>query len=256
MNKVFFLCLLFGFLSLNLYSIDGNEKLRISEIKVDSNVASIEENQNEKKDRKPHLIIVDGAETTARRISDVVKKEDIRSITIYKDIDRLVVRYGEKARNGVIIVVTKQKHLKKRISRESSATGMNKKGKDLSREDIKSVRLAFISSQLNLTTEVAEKFWPMYNEYIKSMIMTYEESKDVLEKLFVTIESNSKYSESEYAKLISDYLSAEGAEVKTMNEYYNKFKEVLSQEQIARLYYAEHQFKIKMLRKLKTRDIK
>jgi hypothetical protein len=48
--------------------------------------------------------------------------------------------------------------------------------------DIEALKVAFISKELDLTPEEAQKFWPVYNQYSKEIKATRIENPDVLER--------------------------------------------------------------------------
>ncbi len=47
-------------------------------------------------------------------------------------------------------------------------------------QNIEALKIAFISKELSLTPEEAQKFWPVYNQYSKELNNTLREEKDVL----------------------------------------------------------------------------
>lgn len=52
----------------------------------------------------------------------------------------------------------------------TSLTKINAQQEDSKKEEaLESLKIAFLSKQLNLTTEEAQKFWPVYNQYISEM---------------------------------------------------------------------------------------
>ena len=49
-------------------------------------------------------------------------------------------------------------------------------------QDIESLKVAFISRELELTPEEAQKFWPLYNQYSKELKVTVKDNEDVLDR--------------------------------------------------------------------------
>lgn len=47
-------------------------------------------------------------------------------------------------------------------------------------QNIEALKVAFISKELALTPEEAQKFWPVYNQYSKELNSTLKDEKDVL----------------------------------------------------------------------------
>ncbi|MEO6723251.1 MAG: hypothetical protein ABIN67_22990 [Ferruginibacter sp.] len=48
-------------------------------------------------------------------------------------------------------------------------------------QDIEALKVAFISRELELTPEEAQKFWPLYNQYAKDLRGVVKDDQDVLE---------------------------------------------------------------------------
>ncbi len=62
---------------------------------------------------------------------------------------------------------------------------------------IETLKIAYITQKLNLTTEEAEKFWPVYNKYmeeIRGARQSYQSDKDELKLEETTLNIRKKYS--------------------------------------------------------------
>ena len=57
--------------------------------------------------KKP-LIIIDGKEQTNDNIIEILDPEKIATVNVFKD-SIAIAKYGVKAKNGVVIIITKQK---------------------------------------------------------------------------------------------------------------------------------------------------
>ncbi|MEO6546678.1 MAG: hypothetical protein ABIN94_01715 [Ferruginibacter sp.] len=49
-------------------------------------------------------------------------------------------------------------------------------------EEIEALKIAFISKELNLTPDEAQKFWPVYNQYSRELKLTIKDDVDVLDR--------------------------------------------------------------------------
>ena len=49
-------------------------------------------------------------------------------------------------------------------------------------QDIEALKVAFISKELELTPDEAQKFWPVYNQYAKELKTTIKGDADVLDR--------------------------------------------------------------------------
>lgn len=49
-------------------------------------------------------------------------------------------------------------------------------------QDIEALKVAFISKELELTPDEAQKFWPVYNQYSKELRSTISDNQDVIDR--------------------------------------------------------------------------
>lgn len=49
-------------------------------------------------------------------------------------------------------------------------------------QDIEALKVAFISKELELTPDEAQKFWPLYNQYSKELRSTIKDDADILDR--------------------------------------------------------------------------
>ena len=49
-------------------------------------------------------------------------------------------------------------------------------------QDIEALKVAFISKELDLTPDEAQKFWPVYNQYSKELKSTIKDNEDVIDR--------------------------------------------------------------------------
>ena len=113
------------------------------------------------------------------------------------------------------------------------------------REKIEALRVAFITQQLNITADEAQKFWPVYNEYQDKVKAARKEFKAV-GTIFTT------------DKEAQDFLDAEllfkQRELSLYKEYYDKFKKILPLKKVALLRQAEEDFKKELLKQLQGKS--
>ncbi len=115
-------------------------------------------------------------------------------------------------------------------------------------EKIKAQKISYLTSELNLTVEEAQLFWPVYNE-LSDKLETLRTDKA---KLYTDeIRGRLKISEEETISIIDQYMDFEIDEVNLKKEYHEKFKKVLPPQKIMKLYLAENKFKLFLLNKLK-----
>lgn len=115
-------------------------------------------------------------------------------------------------------------------------------------ERIKAEKIAFISTQLELNSTEAEKFWPIYNEYESKIEAAHKSQKQNMKKLRQIDELN----DDEAYELTKAILEDEGKQVEIRKEYLGRFATVLSQKKAAKVYMAEEKFKRELLKKIKN----
>ena len=118
-------------------------------------------------------------------------------------------------------------------------------------ERLNAQRVAFITERLQLTPEEAQKFWPVYNEY-RDKKMKLEKQKVKLVRDYSSREST--LTDKEAAKIAGEYVALEQKQADLLVAYNKKFLEVLPPQKVLRLYRAENQFTVFLLRQLRERQ--
>lgn len=123
----------------------------------------------------------------------------------------------------------------------------NTQAQENRREEIESFRIAFFTRQLNLTSDEAKKFWPVYNEMQTEMQklqrerkMRHRDSRDNMDNL----------SDAELEKVINDEMLSRQKELDIEKKYHERFKAILSMKKLALYYRAQEGFKRELIRKL------
>ena len=115
-----------------------------------------------------------------------------------------------------------------------------------SKEKIESLRVAFITQKLNLSSTEAQQFWPIYNGY----------RADMKQLKLETIEDNDvdQMTDKQAESYIMERFSVQERQLNLDKKYYAKFKEVIPVKKIAQLFNAENEFKRRLLKALKNRQ--
>lgn len=113
-------------------------------------------------------------------------------------------------------------------------------------EKIKAMKVAYITTKLELTSGEAEKFWPVYNEFSKK---THEQESIRRKKMKEN--KGKELSDKEINELIKLNFDTEQKVLDLKRAYDSKFKAVLSVKKVGKLYIAEKEFKREMLKKMK-----
>jgi len=114
-------------------------------------------------------------------------------------------------------------------------------------EKLNAYRIGFFTKKLNLTSQEAEKFWPVYNEYQKQKNLIQVDKISIIREFN---QSESTMSDNQLSnmgdKLIAD-ITQESALAVTLHK---KLKEVLPPGKVIRFYQAENQYKAQLLEEL------
>lgn len=114
-------------------------------------------------------------------------------------------------------------------------------------EKIKAARIAHITSQLNLSPEQAQKFWPVYNDFSQKRDALRSQQRQLMHAM-----RDKEPSNEEAKRALSQHLRMEREEAALEEEYYgNKLQAVIEPQQVVKLMHAEHEFKKMLLQRLK-----
>ncbi|MFH6990048.1 sensor of ECF-type sigma factor [Flavobacterium collinsii] len=123
---------------------------------------------------------------------------------------------------------------------------------DEKREKIKAYKVSFLTTELELTSTEAEKFWPIYNTYDdKQYELRHEKMKMYLRKL--DDDNISSMSEKEAASLLSQIESADKELYILRDKYNSNLKKILSAKKILKLKKSEDDFNRKLLKQYRDK---
>ena len=119
-------------------------------------------------------------------------------------------------------------------------------------EKLKALKVAYITEQLELTTDEAQKFWPIYNDYQeKQFDLRHEKMRTILGKLDVgNIE---KLSEKEASALLSQMQGVEETLFTIQKKYIKDLQSILSDKKIMKLKKAEGDFNRHLLKQMREK---
>ncbi len=115
------------------------------------------------------------------------------------------------------------------------------------KETIQAQKVAFITQETGLTTDEAEKFWPLYNEMEKK-INDISHLRGRSKKNMYKALAPESVNKSSLNKDLGTYLNTFKDENQVRAEYHTRFLKVLSTEKVARFYLAEEHFSNKLFR--------
>jgi len=112
-------------------------------------------------------------------------------------------------------------------------------------EKIKSLKVAFITEKLDLSSKEAQAFWPIYNDY--------EEKREALRRkerteIRAKIKDANSLSEKEAKLLLEKYISFEDEEEKLDKAFLTQINKVITAKKTLLLLRSEEEFKRQLIR--------
>jgi Skp family chaperone for outer membrane proteins len=118
-------------------------------------------------------------------------------------------------------------------------------------ERIKALRVAFISDRLDLTTDEAQKFWPIFNQFDDKHFELQRQKKQLMQKL--RPENTATLSDKETAKLMEQDEQLETEIQNNRRQLAKDLQGVIPNQKILMLKQLEIEFKSKLLQQMKNR---
>ena len=109
-------------------------------------------------------------------------------------------------------------------------------------EKIEPLRIAFLTKYLDLTSEEAQKFWPVYNKMRDEIKIVIDADKALKDG-----KSINDMNEEELNKFISSHFENDQKMLDLKKKYAEEFKKVLPLKKVALLADAENEFKRQMI---------
>lgn len=129
-----------------------------------------------------------------------------------------------------------------------TGTAAQPKNREDWKQKMMNEKIAFLTTELNITPEEGQVFWPVYNK-------VNQEKDAAMRNVFKAYRNLAKATEEgvkgkELEKLLKEYLNAQQAQREVEEESAEKFMKILSTEKTAKLYLAEERFRRRQIHKL------
>ncbi|ASS48964.1 MAG: hypothetical protein A3D31_05485 [Candidatus Fluviicola riflensis] len=115
-------------------------------------------------------------------------------------------------------------------------------------EKIDKLKIGFITTELALTTEEAEKFWPVYNE-MEAKVKEVRKANRKLEK--EVDEGYEALTNEDAKKKMATLFENDEKEITLKKEYAEKISKIVGEKRSLKLLSLEHEFKRELLNQLK-----
>jgi len=122
-------------------------------------------------------------------------------------------------------------------------------GKPNMGDRIKSEKIAYFTDVLNLSPEEAQVFWPIYNKFWEENMAAHDKTMKAFGK--IAPKDGNSLTGKELEAATDEYVKLLTTEQNVLAKYYPEFKKVLGTEKVAKLFFAEESFRMKMIRGLR-----
>lgn len=116
------------------------------------------------------------------------------------------------------------------------------------KEKVEAMKISFLTRRMDLTTEEAQRFWPVYNQYAEELEKSRGKRKAGMDE---TRNDPEKLTDAEIEKRIDAEMTFRQEELDIQKKYHSRFKQVLPIRKVARFYRAEEEFKRELIERLR-----
>lgn len=117
-------------------------------------------------------------------------------------------------------------------------------------EKFRSEKVAFLTNYLELTPAEAQKFWPVYNQLEKERWEAQKTRKELEEKVQ---EAGESMTDNQIKQLTREFAGSLKKEANMAADYNEKFLDILPSGKVLKLYKAENEFRMHMIKKFRDR---
>lgn len=116
------------------------------------------------------------------------------------------------------------------------------------KDRIQSEHIAYLTAELELTPEEAEKFWPVYNKAHQEQMANNQNFRSALKALKAAIKEGKD--ESEIKDALDAYNKAKSGQRNVLADYQKDFIKIIGVTKTAKLYVAEDSFRTRQIHNL------
>ena len=131
--------------------------------------------------------------------------------------------------------------------------GVVAQGKDEKRERIKALKTAFITTELDLSSEEAAKFWPVYNDFDDKQFEIRHQKMRGLGKKIDAVDS---MSDKDALSILNQMEDLDEELLQNKKKLISSLKPIISAKKIIKLKKAEDEFQRKLLKQFKEKGPK
>ena len=123
-----------------------------------------------------------------------------------------------------------------------------KTDKEAFQEKLKSLRIAYITQELDLTADEAKAFWPIYDAYTAERSTLRKDNRGAQKQ-----QTAKSITADQAEEIIEGSFEHDAKEIELKKKYYGQLRTVIPVEKVAKLSTVEREFRKKILKKAKDR---
>lgn len=116
---------------------------------------------------------------------------------------------------------------------------------------VRQAKVKFFNEKLELTPQESKLFWPVYNDYQSRKNRLANERRNIMR---FYVENGDNMSEKEISESLDRYIEIEIEETELLSTYNDKFKTILPESKVIKIYFVEVQFRNFLLKQLRTKS--
>ena len=120
------------------------------------------------------------------------------------------------------------------------------------RERVKAFKIAYITEQLDLTPQEAQKFWPIYNEHEENMEKVNKREKNLIRDLRQQ-STSPDFTDSMAGEYLNDFITVEEKKASLKKQLIVSLKNVIPNKKILTLIKAEADFHKRLVQQLREK---
>ncbi|MFK8061283.1 MAG: sensor of ECF-type sigma factor [Polaribacter sp.] len=122
-----------------------------------------------------------------------------------------------------------------------------------SKEKIKALKAAFLTQELNLSAETAQKFWPIYNKHETKLDALRDKGRSEVRMKLKKTGSFDALTEQEAKSFVNSKLEIDKKILAEKESFLKQISKVLTYKKILKLHISEREFTRKLMRKYRER---
>ena len=118
-------------------------------------------------------------------------------------------------------------------------------------DQLKNLKIGYITEVLELTSDEAQYFWPIYNDHQDKIHKLRKNNRRELMEQIKSSEEIDAISEKEAEKILNEFMAIENEIHAEQSKMYLELREVISVKKVLKLHRAENEFNRKIIQRLR-----